>query len=72
MAPVPKTFDGGQTPENATQNPTPFSTTPVPSIDLDQVKEVNVDILFRLLACAEQVSHVSVLSFQISLFMILQ
>ncbi|KAL1826173.1 hypothetical protein DCAR_0314360 [Daucus carota subsp. sativus] len=39
LAPVPKTFDGGQTPENGTQNPTPFCTTPVPSIDLDQVKE---------------------------------
>lgn len=38
-APIPKTFDGGQTPENATQNSQPFSMNPVPSIDLDQVKE---------------------------------
>lgn len=44
-APIPKTFDGGQTPENAMQNPRPLSMNPVPLIDLDQVKEVNLDFI---------------------------
>lgn len=43
LAPLPRFFDSGRTPENPTLNSRPFSVHPMPSIDLDQSKEVNMD-----------------------------
>lgn len=53
-APIPKTLDGGQTPENAMQHLRPFSVNPVPLVDLDQVKEVNLGFI----DCSFTLAHI--------------
>lgn len=45
MDPLPKTFESGHTPENSMKNSRPLSVHPVPYIDFDQVKEVNMDFI---------------------------
>lgn len=41
----PITSDSGHTPEKSLQNSSSFTVHPVPSIDSDQVKEVNMDFI---------------------------